>query len=241
MNSKDYNVYIDEAGDEGLNKGSKYFILTAVIVPKNKDLEISKEVNCIKSNLEIDIKKQLHWNSIKGFPNKLMIMEKIGSLDIKIVNVIIDTKSIKLIPSNNIYLFFSGYLFERITWIMKENNGKANILISSRGNLSKNNLINYINHHNHSKFEIDSSLIKDIKIIPNERKKLLQLADCCCSSLFQSLKYNNNTHFEYINKIKSNIYYKNHNYVSYGLKIVPSDAKAFELYNLIDYLTNKKK
>lgn len=37
MNSKDYNVYIDEAGDEGLNKGSKYFILTAVIVPKNKD------------------------------------------------------------------------------------------------------------------------------------------------------------------------------------------------------------
>ena len=44
-----------------------------------------------------------------------------------------------------------------------------------------------------------------------------------------------------INKIKSNIYYKNHNYVSYGLKIVPSDAKAFELYNLIDYLTNKKK
>lgn len=105
MNSKDYNVYIDEAGDEGLNKGSKYFILTAVIVPKNKDLEISKEVDCIKSNLEIDIKKQLHWNSIKGFPNKLMIMEKIGSLDIKIVNVIIDTKSIKLIPSNNIYLF----------------------------------------------------------------------------------------------------------------------------------------
>ena len=170
-----------------------------------------------------------------------MIMEKIGSLDIKIVNVIIDTKSIKLIPSNNIYLFFSGYLFERITWIMKENNGKANILISSRGNLSKNNLINYINHHNHSKFEIDSSLIKDIKIIPNERKKLLKIADCCCSSLLQSLKYNNNTHFEYINKIKSNIYYKNHNYVSYGLKIVPSDAKAFELYNLIDYLTNKKK
>ena len=38
MSSKDYNVYIDEAGDEGLNKGSKYFILTAVIVPKNKDL-----------------------------------------------------------------------------------------------------------------------------------------------------------------------------------------------------------
>ena len=241
MNSNEYNVYIDEAGDEGLNKGSKYFILTAIIVSKNKDLIISKEVDNIKNVLEIDIKKQLHWNSIKGFPNKLMILEKIGNQDIKIVNVIIDTKSIKVIPSNNIYFFFSGYLFERITWIMKENNGKANIIISSRGNLSKKKLLNYINFHNHNKFEIDSKLIKDIKIIPNERKKLLQFADCCCSSLFQALKYNNSIHFEYISKIQNNIYVKNNNYVSYGLKIVPSDAKAYELYNLISYLLNKKK
>ena len=33
MNNKnEYNVYIDESGDEGINKGSKYFILTAIIV-----------------------------------------------------------------------------------------------------------------------------------------------------------------------------------------------------------------
>ena len=38
----EYNVYIDESGDEGINKGSKYFILTAIIVKKEKDLEISK-------------------------------------------------------------------------------------------------------------------------------------------------------------------------------------------------------
>ena len=55
MNSKDYNVYIDEAGDEGLNKGSKYFILTAVIVPKKKDLEILIKLDCIKNYLESDI------------------------------------------------------------------------------------------------------------------------------------------------------------------------------------------
>ena len=30
----EYNVYIDESGDEGINKGSKYFILTAIIVKK---------------------------------------------------------------------------------------------------------------------------------------------------------------------------------------------------------------
>ena len=49
----EYNVYIDESGDEGIRKGSKYFILTALIVNKNKDLEVAKNVDIIKQNLEI--------------------------------------------------------------------------------------------------------------------------------------------------------------------------------------------
>lgn len=52
----EFNVYIDESGDEGINKGSKYFILTAIIVKKENDLEISKSVDLIKQNLEIPIK-----------------------------------------------------------------------------------------------------------------------------------------------------------------------------------------
>lgn len=232
----EYNVYIDESGDEGINKGSKYFILTAIVVKKEKDLEISKEVDNIKSNLEMNIKSQLHWKLIKGYPNKKMIMETIRDLDITIINVIVDTKCIKMIPSNNIYNYFSGYLYERICWFMEENKGVANINISARGNLSKKSLSNYLNSNNHKKFEIDSSKIKSIKIIPNERKKLLQLADCCCSALFQSLKYNDNTHFKYIKEIKNKLYCKSNKLISYGLKLVPSDSKATELNNLINYI-----
>lgn len=241
IEEKEYNVYIDESGDEGIRRGSKFFILTAVIVEKEKDYSISKCVDLIKENLELNIKSQLHWNSIKGYPNKIMIMSNIKDMDITIINIVIDTTKIQFINSNEIYNHFSGYLYERICWFVRDKHAVANINISSRGeSLSKDNLIKFLKSHN-NKFKIDYSKIKQLKIYPNSQKKLLQLADCCCSSLFQSLKYNNNTHFEYINKIKSNIYYKNHNYVSYGLKIVPSDAKAFELYNLIDYLTNKKK
>ncbi len=138
---KEYNVYIDESGDEGIRKGSKYFILTAIIVDKDKDLETAKSVDKIKQNLEMSIKQQLHWKLLKGLPNKNMIMEIVGGLDLTIINVIVDTKSIKFIPSSNIYNHFSGYLYERICWVMDENNGVANINISSRGNLSKKNLI----------------------------------------------------------------------------------------------------
>lgn len=232
----EYNVYIDESGDEGINKGSKYFILTAIIVNKKDDLEISKKVDLIKSNLEMNVKSQLHWKLIKGYPNKKMIMEIVSNLDINIINIIVDTKSIKLIPSNNIYNYFSGYLYERICWFMQEKNGIANINISSRGNLSKKSLNNYLDNKNHKKFEINTSLINTIKIIPNERKKLLQLADSCCSALFQALKYNDITHFEYIKIIKKKLYNIKNNLISYGLKLVPSDSNATQLKKLLEYL-----
>lgn len=237
MKNKEYNVYIDESGDEGINKGSKYFILTAIIVEKEKDLTVSKSVDDIKTNLEMNIKSQLHWKLINGYPNKKMIMETIKNLDIKIINIIVDTKCIKMIPSNNIYNFFSGYLYERICWYMNENNGVANINISSRGNLSKKALSDYLNSNNHKKFEIDNSKIKSIKIIPNERKKLLQLADCCCSALFQALRYNDEMHFNYIKQIKNKLYRKGKNLISYGLKLVPSDSESKEVKKLIEFLS----
>lgn len=129
-----FNAYIDESGDEGIGRGSKYFILTAIIVSQEKDLEISKLVDKIKENLELDIKTQLHWNKIKGFPNKEMIMKTINGADLSIINIIIDTSKIKFINSTDIYNYFSGYLYERICWYVSSLNGIVNINISSRGN-----------------------------------------------------------------------------------------------------------
>ncbi len=238
---KEYNVYIDESGDEGINRGSKFFILTAVLVEKEKDLKISKCIDTIKENLEMNIKSQLHWNTIKGYPNKLMIMSDISEIDITIINIIIDTSKIKFIVSSDIYNHFSGYLYERICWFVRDNNAVANINISSRGeNLSKANLTKFLQTHN-DKFTIDYSKIKTIKIYPNSQKKLLQLADCCCSALGQALKYNDSTHHKYINYLKSKFYEYNQKYLGYGLKYVPGNVpQAKEFQELIIYLDNKK-
>lgn len=236
LKQKEYNVYIDESGDEGINKGSKYFILTALILNKDKDLKISKEVDSIKENLEMKKERQLHWVDVKGYPNKEMIMNTVSKLDVKIINIVVDTTSIKFLPSKDIYFFFSGYLYERICWLMKERNGLANIIISSRSNLSKEKLLEYIKDKNHEKFTIDSNKINDIKIIPNGDKKLLQLTDSCCSSLYQALDKNNRNYFEIFSLIKDKLYSKKKNTVSYGLKLVPNSAEAAEYYNLLKYL-----
>ena len=238
---KEYNVYIDESGDEGLHRGSKYFILTAVLVEKDKDIGISKCVDIIKENVEISIKSQLHWKLIKGYPNKLMIMSAIGEMNITIINIIIDTNKIKFIKSDEIYNHFSGYLYERICWFVRDRNAIANINISSRGNLSKEKLLNFINS-NGDKFKIDRSKIKQIKIYPNSQKKLLQLADCCCSALGQALKYNDNIHKKYISYIQPKFYSYNGKYLGYGLKYVPGNIEySKEFSELVIYLESNKK
>jgi hypothetical protein len=238
---KEYNVYIDESGDEGLHRGSKFFILTAILVEKEKDLGISKCVDIIKENLEINIKSQLHWNTIKGYPNKIMIMSNIKDMELTIINIVIDTSKIRFINSNDIYNHFSGYLYERICWFVRDKNCVANINISSRGeNLSKENLTTFLKEHN-EKFKIDYSRIKQIKIYPNSQKKLLQLADCCCSALGQALKYSDDKHHKYIYYLKDKLYEYNKKFLGYGLKYVPGNiTPAKEFQELIIYLQNKK-
>ncbi len=237
---REYNVYIDESGDEGIKRGSKFFILTAILVEKNKDNGISKCVDVIKENLELNIKGQLHWNSVKGYPNKIMIMSSIKEMDIVIINIIIDTTKIVFINSNDIYNHFSGYLYERICWFVRDRQAVANINISSRGeNLSKEKLIKFLKD-NDNKFQIDYSKIKQLKIYPNSQKKLLQLADCCCSSLGQALKYNNEKHYKYMKYIKEKFYNYKDSYSGYGLKYVPGNTEpASEFQELLVYLNIK--
>ncbi len=237
---EEYNVYIDESGDEGIRKGSKYFILTAVLVNKKKDLGISKCVDIIKENIEINVKSQLHWNLIKGYPNKLMIMTNVGEMDITIINIIVDTTKMKFIKADEIYYHFSGYLYERICWFVRDKKAVANINISSRGNLSKEKLMNFIKT-NTNKFKIDINKIKNLKIYPNSQKKLLQLADCCCSALGQALKYNDEKHKRYISYLKPKFYSYKGKYLGYGLKYVPGNVEFLkEFEELIIYLDIKK-
>jgi len=239
---KEYNVYIDESGDEGISRGSKYFILTAILVDKKNDLVLARKVDDLKKQLRLDLKKQLHWNKIKGYSNKLEILSFIKKMDLSIINIIIDTSKIRLIHSNTLYYHFSGYLYERICWYVRDRKAVANLFISSRGDsLSKAKLTEFLQIHP-KKFTIDYSKINEIKIIPNANKRLLQIADCCCSSLGQALKYKNDLHYHYISFFSDKFYTYSNKYVGYGLKYVPGNLEnPLELQDLIAFLEQRKK
>lgn len=235
---REFNAYIDESGDEGLGKGSHFFILTAIVVDSENDLNVSRCVDEIKKNLELDVKAHLHWNKVKGYPNKKMIVDVTAKQDITIMNVVIDTNELKHVPTGMIYTYFSGYLYERICWLMRESNGVCNINISHRAQMKTSDIISYINNP-YAKHNILVERIGTVKIIPNAKKKLLQLADCCCSALGQALKYQDSTHLNYVEPLLPRYYRHNNGILSYGLKYVPRCKKLPEIIMKINDLDKK--
>lgn len=237
---KEYNVYIDESGDEGIKKGSKYFIITAILIKKELDLKYYKQINLLKTKINANkIKKEeLHWVTIKSERKKEEILTTISEMDLTIINIIIDTDKMHYISSAKLYPHFTAYLYERIGWFIRDHYALANIYISSRSNLVKKDLINFLKNKNH--FRIDYKKIKEIKIIPNEQNNLLQLADCCCSALGQALR--NNDKKTYISYLYKKYYSYNEKYLGYGLKYAPNTFDyGIEFQNLINYLNKIKK
>ena len=72
-----FNCYIDEAGDEGIETGgSRWFILGALVVPEEVDLQTSTMVTRVKSRFGHDDKFVLQWKKLKKHSHKLYICQE---------------------------------------------------------------------------------------------------------------------------------------------------------------------
>jgi len=219
----EYNVYIDESGDEGIKRGSEWFILTAIIVPKEYDLTLSNKIVKIKETMNMSRKEQLHWNKILKYEKKIQIIYDLISENFKIIHIAINTYQINKLKSENIYPYFMSYLIERVSYYVSNNKGTCNIFISTRNENSKKKnkylkeeLMNKRRYHH-----ISTKCINNIKFIDNREKNLLQLADVCCSSFAQAIKYNTEQEWEYVLKLKSNIWNYKGLIIGYGIKFYP--------------------
>lgn len=232
VKKKEYNVYIDESGDEGIKRGLKFFILTAIVVDKSNEDKIKNTIYDIKSNLEISKTTQLHWNKITGTPNKKYVIDTINNEDFTIIHTIIDTSSIKYLKPNQIYFNFFNYLLERIA--LKTKDGIINkIYISSRSGLSTQKLKdNFKNSYDN----IDMTKIKDIVVKQNKYFALLQLADVCCSSFQQALRYPSKLSYYCVLKLKNKLF-KNPNGIikGFGIKLIPNGGDFKEVDKLNVY------
>lgn len=231
-NNIEYNVYIDESGDEGINRGSRWFILTAILVRKDYEQNLLKTMKNITKELNFKI---LHWNKIKQYSKRKFIIDNLCNSDFKIIHIMIDTQKMGRSKSERIYPYFLGFLLERVSNLVKINLAKANIFISSRNNKQSNkDIIEYIESER-SNNNVKKEFINFIKFVPNANMILLQLADVCCSSLYNALTKNDSKSWYYIIRLKEKIYAQNNKILGYGFKAFPNINKL-EYINILKLL-----
>ena len=215
-----------KAGDEGIKRGSDWFILTAIIVSKKYEQELVKKMKFITKELGFST---IHWNKIKLYSQRKFIIDNLHDMNFKIIHIMIDTNKMGRSKSERIYPYFLGFLLERVSNYVGINNSKANVYISSRNNKKSNKeIIEYIESEK-SNNSVQANLINFIKFVPNANMILLQLADICCSSLYTALTKNDNKSWYYIIRLKDKIY-------SHNGKILGNGFKAFPNINTIKYM-----
>ena len=188
----DCTVYIDEAGDLGINRGTTWFVLSAVIVKKDEEANIRNIMQQIKSRLNI---REIHLRKITDFNKRAFVVRELCDSEFTYMNVLVDTTKFDAnkIPTSIIaYNYVCKYLLQRVSWYLREQNQTADIVLSSRGTSRDGELIEYIRDkllpYNYN--SIYSDVFEKISAKTAANWDLLQLADVCATTMFLTYEVN---------------------------------------------------
>ena len=222
-------VYIDEAGDLGVNRGTRWFVLTAVIVQKSDEPSIRAHMTQIKSRCNLHT---IHMRKIPDFMKRAFIVQELSNEDFTYMNVLVDTYKfdIKKIPSTTIaYNYVCKYLLQRVSWYLESNQLVADIVLSARGTSRDPELIEYIQEKllPYPSNSINTNAFKKITAKAASTWDLLQLADVCATTMFWNYEINGFGFSVpcFSLALQKHLYRKNGKLDSYGIKFFTSDMK----------------
>lgn len=222
IKKSDCTVYIDEAGDLGIRKGTRWFILTAVIVDKEDEALIRSRMNTIKARLNVH---EIHMRKIADFMRRAFTVRELQNLPFVFINVVVDTSKFDetKIPNSLVgYNYACRKLLERVSQYLCEKEKTADVVLSSRGTSRDGELIEYITQkllpypHN----SIKSNVFGRISAKTAATWDMLQLADVCTTSVFLAYEVSS-WGFRtpcFANAIKSHLYARDGQVDNYGIK-----------------------
>lgn len=247
-----FNIYIDEAGDEGFKftctKGrgsSKFFVLSAIIVKQELDLNLARLVNELKIILKFqrkDMLAPLHFYKMSHEKRKACISKLYDFKDFKIISIVFQKENLQnsFKTSSALYNYACKVLITKASIFLKQNQAKANFVFEHRRNTHYNEIESYIN-----KIIDYNRYVLSIKSLTKAQSKCLQLADIIASSTFQAFEpnqYDGDIEPSYLLKLKNNFYNNNGKCIGYGLKIFPSNTNMLmdNKYNWLNLLQISK-
>ena len=240
VKSNKCTVYIDEAGDLGINRGTKWFVITGVIVPKDNEKQIRDVLQQAKTKFNL---KEIHMRKLGDFYKSAYIVSQLREQDFTTVNVLMDTDKCPLKDSIKTYNFMCRFLLERVSWFVDDNHMSADIMLSSRGTSRDKELIQYID----KLISYPSNEIRGVfdKVSSKTAATwdMLQLADICATSMFRSYEVNAHGFIVpcFMSNLKDKIYHRNGKIDKYGLKFYLDNMKPSKDYFEKHRICNIKK
>ena len=185
-------VYIDEAGDLGIARGTKWFVLSAVIVNKEDESAIRANMTQIKAKLNL---REIHLRKIQDYNKRAYIVRELSNENFTYMNILVDTDLFDKakIPTPLIaYNYVCKYLLQRVSWFLESTGKTADIVLSARGTDRDNELITYIKQKllPFPENSIKSQMFDKVLAKTSASWDLLQLADICATTMFLTYEVN---------------------------------------------------
>ncbi len=240
----DCTVYIDEAGDLGYQRGTQWFVLSAVIVDKNEERAIRTTMSQIKARLNVN---EIHLKKIPDFMKRAYIVRELECENFTYVNVVVDTSKLNLAmaaSSSTAYNYICRMLLERVSWFLRDTGRVGDIVLSARGTSRDGELITYI--QNKLIPFTDNQIVSDVfeKITAKTANSwdLLQLADVCATTTFLAYEINGWGMRApcYFKVLAKHIYRYNGTMERYGLKYFSEKMKPVSSEIKCHYACMKK-
>lgn len=222
-------VYIDESGDLGYQRGTQWFVLSAVIVDKSEEQTIRSTMSQIKTRLNVN---EVHLKKIPDFMKRAYIVRELGGENFTYVNVVVDTCKLNLAmaaSSATAYNYICRMLLERVSWFLRDTGRVGDIVLSARGTNRDGELISYIQERliPFPDNQIVSNVFEKISAKTANSWDLLQLADVCATTTFLAYEINGWGMRVpcYLKVLERHIYRHNGIIERYGLKYFSENMK----------------
>lgn len=185
-------IYIDEAGDLGINRGTRWFVLAGVLIKKADEKAIKVSLKNIKNKFNL---QTIHFRKLHDFGHRAFVVKRINEVPFEVFVVIADTTKF-IIPKNkknqsvscDTYNLAVKKLLLEINSHLVQQDLLADIVLSSRGTSRDKELIDYIKNDVLTALVVDDKHFHNTKAIQAPEWEMLQIADVCATSVFYSLE-----------------------------------------------------
>jgi hypothetical protein len=222
-------AYIDESGDDGIGgKGSKWFVITALIANQEEATALGNTYHRIKQRINLDINKVIHWSELNHLRKKAVV-EELANNEFSFCSVIVDTQHQDIVNTSpklggrRLYFYTFRRLVERITWYCDDKGYKVRLYPENRAGVKYEELSGYLSY---IQSQPDCEIRKDCILVVRPKAKtqsnLLQLADSVCGAVQNAVEHKYGViEDSYLLTLRDKLYRRGGNAFGYGIKFMP--------------------